>query len=194
MRLPYTPVRVSAPAEPPVTLEEAKLYCRVDGGDEDLMIAGLVQAVTDHLDGYAGVLHRCLVTQTWSITFDRFACGLRLPLPAASIVTVEYLDDDGEWQAVADTVWTLRHDALGSFVELKRDQAWPSISVEPAAVKITFTSGYGAPAAVPDSIKTAIKMTVAQIYDRRGPGADAEGIVMSVAAQFFLRPHALKRL
>lgn len=59
------PVRVTPPAEPPVSLEEAKAHLRVDFGDDDLYVAGLIEAATAHLDGWSGILGRALVTQTW---------------------------------------------------------------------------------------------------------------------------------
>jgi hypothetical protein len=55
------PVRTVPPAEMPVSLDEAKLHCRVDHNAEDAHITGLIAAAATHLDGWSGILGRALV-------------------------------------------------------------------------------------------------------------------------------------
>jgi len=75
----YAPIRTTPPATLPVSLTEAKLHLRVDHDDEDLLIEGLIGAATDHLDGWTGILGRCLEEQEWRQDFDGFE-NFRLPL------------------------------------------------------------------------------------------------------------------
>lgn len=85
------PIRTVAPAETPVTLTEAKAHLRVDFDDDDTLIASLVNAATDYLDGWDGILARCLVTQTWTLERDE-DCDFVAPFPG-SIVTSETTTD-----------------------------------------------------------------------------------------------------
>jgi len=195
MRFAYKPIRVTAPAEKPVSVEEAMLYCRVDDPDQSPMIDRFVGAATEHLDGYSGTLGRCIVTQVWSLTFDRFCKILRLPFPASEIVSIKHVDASDVEQTVAASVYALRHDALGSYVELKSDQSWPAIADRREAVKITFKAGFGAAEAVPEGIKTAILMIVREVYDAgKSDTESAPRIALSGVMKWFLSDYALKAL
>jgi uncharacterized phiE125 gp8 family phage protein len=69
------PVLVTPPVAAPVSLAEAKAHLRVDFDDEDALISGLIDAATQHLDGWSGVLGRALMPQTWEMSLDRFPAG-----------------------------------------------------------------------------------------------------------------------
>lgn len=58
------------PAEPVITLDEAKRHLRVDGDDEKELIEGLIAAAVGYLDGPDGVLGRALAPQTIVAVFD----------------------------------------------------------------------------------------------------------------------------
>jgi len=62
------PVRVTAPADRPVTLAEVKNHCRIDHSDDDTLVQSYIDAAVAHVEGWSGVLGRCLVTQTWRQT------------------------------------------------------------------------------------------------------------------------------
>src|SRR5690606_31689457 len=60
-----------------------------DHSDEDTLIEGLIRAATEHLDGWTGLLGRCLVEQEWRQDYDVVASCLPLPLgPVISITSV----------------------------------------------------------------------------------------------------------
>lgn len=162
----FPPVRTTAPAATPVSLTEVKAHCRVDGTDSDTVLTALLNAAVDHLDGWSGILGRCLVTQTWRQDFASFGC-LRLPLgPVSSIDTITYFDDENAQQTLPDSIYTLRSDALGAFVDLKPDQAWPSVYNRADAVSVTFIAGTAA-ADVPAAIKAAIMLLVSHWNEHR---------------------------
>lgn len=162
----YKPVRTAAPAATPVSLDEAKAHLRVDGSDEDALITGLINAATAHLDGWSGVLGRALVTQTWSQTYDAFTNPLRLPMPAASVTSVTYVDADGVTATVASDQYVLRADALGSLVEPAHGATWPTPRSQSGAVAVVFTCGTAA-ADVPAAIKAAILLMIGDLYASR---------------------------
>jgi len=168
----FAPVRVTAPAEQPVSAGEAKAHLRVSNSGDDTYIASCLAAAVECLDGHAGILGRCLVTQTWK---QPFACWpasgiLRLPFPDVDVdsVVVSYLDELADEQDVPDTQYEVLHDALGCFVRLRSNFTSPSLEDDRAApVWVTFDAGYGDAADVPAPIKAAILLMVGDLYENR---------------------------
>lgn len=161
------PSLVTSPSATPVSLAEAKLHLRVVGSGEDPLITALIQAATQHLDGWTGVLGRALVTQTWRQDFEGFCTKLRLPLgPVASITSISYFDDGNLTQTLPDTAYTLLTDALGPYVTLKPDQSWPSSYGRADAVAVTYEAGVAA-ANVPAPLKAAILLMVGNLFENR---------------------------
>jgi uncharacterized phiE125 gp8 family phage protein len=162
----YKPVRTVAPTEAPVTLASAKAHLRVDHSDEDTLIQALIDAAVAHLDGWSGVLGRALVTQTWRQTYDAFEDRLRLPMPAASVTSLTYVDADGLTVTLAVEAYVLLTDALGSFVEPAHGLTWPGTRDQSGAVAVTFTCGEPG-SSVPAPIKAAILLMVGDLYANR---------------------------
>lgn len=72
-------IRVTPPTVPVVTLTDMKEHLRVLHDDEDLMIQSLTDAAVSWLDGWDGVLGRCVMPQTWRIDAADLVAGFRLP-------------------------------------------------------------------------------------------------------------------
>ncbi|MCR6734449.1 MAG: phage head-tail connector protein [Afipia sp.] len=168
----YRPVLVTPPTIKPVTLTEAKAWLDIGYTDKDTVITGLIGAATAHLDGWTGILGRCLCEQTWRQDFDDFRSCLRLPLfPVISITSVKYTDTIGAEQTIPSENYTLKNDDLGAYVEFISSYSFPSLNTESAAVRVTYLAGYadiaGTPktSSVPDDIKNAIALLVRQWFD-----------------------------
>jgi len=165
-----TPYRVTPPAGLPVSLAEAKQHLRVEHAVDDALINALIEAATSHLDGWAGILGRCLINQVWAVQLPGFAGQdyLRLPFPDVSAAAISYRDAAGASQALPSGETLLVNDSLGGALWLVADAAWPVTARRPDAVTVTFTAGYGADAAaVPAPIRTAILLIVGDLYKNR---------------------------
>lgn len=177
------PVDADGNAVYPVALAAVKAQLHLETTDDDGVISGLIAAVTDKLDGWAGTLGRCLVSQTWRATYDRFwraPVGLRLPLlPVQSIAAITYYDENGAVQTLPTTLYGLSANASGYFVHPAYGVSWPDVQHRPDAVTVDFVAGYGDAAAVPARIKQAIIMDVMRLYDN---GPDAAGVDAAIAA------------
>lgn len=172
------PVRITAPATAVVSTVDARAWMRVDDAASDDIIAALVDAATARLDGYSGLLRRCLVTQTWRQDFPEWpATGqLALPFHGVSAVTVKYSDADNAEQTVSTSLYELLEGAAGSFIRFGDAFTEPAVYDDRSdAVRVTMTVGYGAAAAVPPPIVTAIKMLAAHWYEHR-EAASAEAL------------------
>ena len=161
------PVRTVAPAVPLLTLADAKAHLRVDHADEDTLISGLIDAAAAHLDGYSGLLGSALVTQTWAAEFPTFTNRMDVPLGPIQSATIQYYDSLNAQQTLATSVYAVLSDGLGPYVTLKYNQQWPQTYTRDDAVKITWIAGYGAAAAVPAAIRSAMLLLIAHWYDNR---------------------------
>jgi len=170
------PVRVSAPAETPVSLAEAKAHCRVTHSDDDAFITALIDAAVAHLDGYTGILGRCLVDQEWRQNYECWEWRFRLPFPDVSAVTVTYQDTDNSAQTVASSGLEIIEDALGAMIVFNDAFEAPALYTDAVApIAVVFTAGFGAASAVPEPIKAAVRLLVGHWYENResisaGPG------------------------
>lgn len=178
----FTLTRITAPAAVPITLAEAKAQLRVDHDDEDLLIQHSIDAATAWLDGPAGILGRCLVTQSWQMDLDALTGPILLPFPDSEIDSAVFTDAAG-----VDLDY---HIALQDQRLLLRPLAGFR---RPAA--ITFTAGYGAPADVPAAIRQAMLLLIAHWYEHREAvslGASPSALPMAVDA--LLAPYRRIRL
>jgi len=160
-------VRVTQPAEEPVTLEEAKIHLRVDATDEDALISSLIVSAREHVEGFQG---RSLVTQTWRLSLDRFPRGrvIRLPRPPLqSVTSITYIDPDGNQQMLAPGAYDVDADSEPGRVVLKDSAGWPDTADMPSAVLITYEAGYGSARAVPQAVKQAMLLLIGHWHANR---------------------------
>lgn len=187
------PVRTVAPTLNLFSLEEVKAHLRVDGNDEDTLIEALRDAVIDHLDGWSGILGRCLLSQSWRQELSCFPGGdrIRLPLmPVSAITSITYRDTSDVSQTLATTVYAGPfHDELGAYVILKYGQTWQNTYTREDAVAITFVAGYASAATVPKAIRQAALILVGDLFENREHtviGASAVEIPMPMTAAMLL--------
>jgi uncharacterized phiE125 gp8 family phage protein len=162
------PVLIAAPAETPVSLAEVKEAVRVDFSDDDASLQAYLAAAVAHLDGYSGILGRCLVTQTWRQGFRGWSPRLRLPFPDvdAESVVVTYLDAGAVDQTVAPAHYQVVEGHLGAEVVFKDIFSAPILGDDrEARVRVDFQAGYGAAEDVPADIRLVIKALTRHWYD-----------------------------
>lgn len=188
----FAPTRIEGPAEALLSLEDAKIQCRVDGSSEDDLITALVAGAEAHLDGYAGVLGRALVTQTWEQKFDSFPADrcLRLPLGNLQAATVTYYDGSNQSRTFTD--FTAVSDAIGPMLILPETATWPTTYDRPDAVTVEWECGYGTVENVPASIIHAVRLLVAHWYDNRvAVTSGAAPSVVPMAVDMLLAPYRM---
>lgn len=157
-----------------VTLAEVKDQARVTTTAEDNLLTSFWKAAEAAVEDE---LARSLLTQTWLLRLDRFPCWT-LPLPRPGLVsvsTVQYVDGAGVLQTLAGTEYTV--DVADGEKKAGRimpayGKVWPTTRDEPNAVRVTYIAGYSSAANVPELIKTAIRMTAAEMYAHRERSAE----------------------
>lgn len=180
------PARTVAPAAPIMSLAEAKAHLRVDHADEDAQIAAMVAAVEAHLDGWSGVLGRCILTQTWAFKTAALVTA-RLPFPDVQSAVVTYLDEAGATQTLPSGNYRLHNDDLGGLIEFLDSVTQPTVADRIDAVTVTAVYGY---AAVPQAILAAAKMMLGHLYRDRDGAMDG----LPVAVHMLIAPYRARMI
>ncbi|NNM72652.1 head-tail connector protein [Enterovirga aerilata] len=184
-----SPIPIAGPAVEPVTLAEAKAYLRLDGDDEDAVVASLVAAARQVLEC---ATRRAFIAQTWRVRLDRWPEGrvVALPLaPVLAVAAVRVSPGAGPALVLDPALWRLETDAEPP--RLVADPAAPDPGIPSGGIEIDATYGFGpAPADVPAPLRLAIQRLAARWFERRGD-EDGEGVmpaeILSLVAPF-LRP------
>jgi len=191
----FRPTRTVAPAADLLDLATVKTHLRVDGTDEDALISALIGAVTAHLDGYAGILGRCLINQTWVMLEDEFEASIDLPFPDVSSVTLQYYDAANTLQTVASGNYQVLERDTGSVIELYSNYTTPAVyAYREDVVKVTLIAGYGTAASdVPASILAAALLLVGHWFENR-EAVNIGNITseLPLAVRALLAPYSLK--
>lgn len=165
------PVLVTPPTELPISAEDAIARAPSLTGANTVVVTALIEAATSYLDGWSGILGRCLVEQTWKVVYRGGRGCIRIPFH--DLLQVTELTVDGE--TIPEAEYEIWQDFLGWIVE-PRDR---SISSSCREISATFTAGYGAPDKVPAAIKHAIVLMAAGLY----AASEANGGLRSFESQ-----------
>lgn len=179
---------VTPPATEPLSLQEARDHLRVWSSDEDNYIQGLITAGRQWCETQ---LRRSLVTATWRETFARLpACGvIELSRPPLIAVTeFVYIDANGAQQEVDDELYDVDTGSEPGRIVRGYEKTWPIVRTTGvvAPVSVTYTAGYGDAAAVPEAIKSAMKLAIGHWYENREMVAAGSKVVVSRSAECLL--------
>jgi uncharacterized phiE125 gp8 family phage protein len=159
-------LKLSVPPEAePITLEEAKLHCKVEVDDDDDLIEALITAAREYCEGFQ---RRAYITQTWELWLDSFpSTPLTLPLPPLqSVDSIKYYDTDNI-ETEFEEYYVDTNSEPGR-LELNYGESWPTVILRDInSVCITFTAGYGGAGDVPQKVKQAILLIVSAWYENR---------------------------
>jgi uncharacterized phiE125 gp8 family phage protein len=177
---------IAPPDEEPISLDEAKLHLRVDGTEEDGLIAGLIVAArqgAEHLTG------RALMPQTWELALDGFRedgidCpprhAYRITLPKAPLVdvtSIKYLDAAGEQQTLDLSAYAVDDYSEPARVMPAYGTCWPEARCESNSVLIRYEAGYADADGVPQQIKQWMLLQIGAMYANRESMAAVASIV-----------------
>lgn len=160
------PVLYTAPTSEPLDVEEVNRHLRTS--DEDEIVTGLITTARLSAERY---LNRSLITQTWKAYFDDWCDEMLLPFPRLqSVTSVEYYNTSGVLTTLSESsyYWVVKTTEPGKIVK-KYSAVYPDVQEgRPDAIIVTYVSGYGNAGQVPDDIKHAMKVLIADYYEHRG--------------------------
>ncbi len=172
---------LAAPAVEPLSLAEAKLWLRVDHGDDDGLIASLVRGARERIEARTG---RAIMAQPWRVLLDAWPPGgvITLPvLPVIAVTAVRLLDAAGAAAVLAPTLYALEAGAEPPRLVVT---GAPGPGRARNGIEIDLVAGYGsAPADCPEPLRDAMRLLVAAAYEARGPeraGAARPAVIEAV--------------
>jgi uncharacterized phiE125 gp8 family phage protein len=159
---------LSAPAQEPVTLVEAKEFLRVDGVEEDGFITSLIVAARLHVES---ITSRAMIAQSWRVICDNFPSNKIVNLPVApllSLTQVRVYDFDGNEILLALAQFQPETKVSPARIFLPKTIAGLPLMRERAAVEIDYVAGFGASSDdVPNDLKQAIFVLIAYWFEHR---------------------------
>lgn len=163
----WSPVTIAAPVTEPISVVNAKAHARIDGADEDTLIALYIAAARDHVELYCGV--RFAERTGVALKCDSFDDLARLPeAPVSAVSGISYIDTEGVTQTLSTDVYEFRNDGLEASVVLKYNQVWPAIQ---SGSRITVTATVGS-ATVPGAVTSALLLMFGHLYANREAAGD----------------------
>lgn len=178
----YNRKLITAPADVPVTLTEARAHLRIDDTAEDTLITTLTKTATEYVENR---LNRKLITQTWEAYLNTFppADAIVLPwAPLASITHLKYYDtNDTEQTYDSSNYYTDILAEPGRLVLKPTSSGWPSTYERPNAITVRYVCGYGSSSTyVPELIREAIKLLISHFFENREAVNVGQAIVADI--------------
>lgn len=165
LSIPWSVVRTTAPDQL-VPAAALKAHARILHTDEDDLIRDLGLAAERALERELGI---AFVEQTLVLRLDRFAAwSMDLPYPPLSSVTsIQYIDGNGDTQTLAASLYEVDTFATPGRIQPAYGEAWPVTRNEQNAVTVTYKAGGTDVDNVDETLKLAVKMMVADLYEHR---------------------------
>ncbi|NLS02859.1 hypothetical protein HGP14_05670 [Rhizobium sp. P32RR-XVIII] len=155
-----------------LTLADVKVHLRLDGNEEDALLTSLIRVAREHLERVTGL---CLMTQGWRLYLDSVPeeGGIQIAKgPVQAIEGVTLYDASGEEVSLPLTGHMLDGNARPARLVLNQNVNFGRAI---NGIEIDFSAGFGESGAdVPDVLKRAMLMHVAQMFAFRGAVAVAD--------------------
>lgn len=159
---------------PAVTLNEAQAYVRIETGDEEAVVAGLIRSATALCEAFIG---GALIARQFTEDVAASACWQRLAnAPVQSISGAQAVATDGTAIALASSDYAVDIDSAGS--------GWVRLAqpVDGCRLRVSGTTGMAAVESdVPEPIRQGVLRLVAHLYAARdGAGGEPPAAVTAL--------------
>ncbi len=180
--------RIAAPATTPITHADISISSRTGTltADDQTYVTSLIVSAVNRFERETG---RALITQTWQMSLEPEARPSRAafvrmqispfawsgiggsvelrPNPVQSVTEILAYDTENNDTPVDTDVYRLDNLSTPARVLLNTGQSWPTGLRAANSMVVEYVTGYGDAAAVPDDIKTALRIMVANWWEHR---------------------------
>lgn len=159
------PVASNSEVKEPVTLDAAKAQCNVDFDDDNALLKSIIAAGRDHVEKYCGIN---FASQQLSAFCETFRAMADLPFsPVQEVVSITYVDPDGEQQRLNKEIYKLQSDPYGASLSLRQGYRWPDMQAG-SSIQLVAKVGFDS---VPDAVRHAVLLFISDAYKTREPAA-----------------------
>lgn len=150
-------------AKPAVSLSEAQAFVRVETGEEEALLAGLIRTASALCEAF---INQIVIEREFSETIAAHSAWQRLAAaPVRSIASVEALAADGSAAPLASSAYAVDIDSSGD--------GWVRV-IDPAGAKRVRVSGMAGIAAsaneAPEPIRQGVMRLAAHMFSARDGG------------------------
>ena len=161
-------------AEPAVTMSEAQAYVRIETGEEEAVLAGLIRTASALCETF---INQVVIAREFREELPASGAWERLgPTPTRAITSVEGIDEEGAATALQTGDYSIDVDSSGD--------GWVRVasSVPARRVRVTGTAGLAlSENEVPEPIRQGILRLVAHLFTSRdGAGGDPPAAVTAL--------------
>ncbi len=155
-----------APTEEPVSVSEVMEHTRIDDPEETPWLQSAISAARQLCETFT---KRTFCSTTLRLNLDEFPWfDFVLPRPnLVSVTTIKYLDTSGVQQTLSASAYSVDSRSTPGRIVAVYNTDWPAYRNFTNSIEVIYVAGYGAATAVPESVKNAIKFTVADWYSNR---------------------------
>jgi uncharacterized phiE125 gp8 family phage protein len=167
---------ITQPSVEPVSLQQAKQWCRIDDDitDQDAVITMLVQAMREYAEDLTG---RAFVQRTMELTLPCFPSGGVIEIPSPPLISVthvKYYDLAGALQTVDPSVYEVDTNREPGLVRPAYLESWEPTRNVFNAVRVRYEAGYapvGSPTdyreMVPARLKVWMQARLSTLFEHR---------------------------
>lgn len=184
---------ITAPAANPITLAEAREWCRIDSADttQDGSLAIIIAAMVNHAEHLTG---RAFVERTLELSLDCFPRCVDLPqAPLLEVVSVKYTNTSEAEATVSASDYEVDTVTEPGRVRPVSSASWPSIGTRFNPVRIRYRAGYrpgGSPtdltdnSYLPGQLRVWMAARICTLYDNRDQLSVANANLIQIPRDF----------
>ena len=211
-------VLVTGPGTEPVTATELRTHLRTDSAElPDAEANALIADARAEIENMTGL---AFISQSWRLALDQWPAGgeawwdgvremsitelyrtnilqsVTLPRwPLVSITSITTYDEDSNSTSITTAnVFDVDTYRTPGRITLKRGQTWPIALRANNAIEIVYVAGYANAAAVPSTMKRAVKQLAAFLYAHRGDDCDPSQAYVDSGAQSIMTQFKVARV
>ena len=163
--------------------------------EQDDLLKGLRLTALEYAQNYT---NRKLRAETWKLYLDDWPYCESVELPYAPLRSIPstgvvYTDSDGNSTTLSSTKWSADTVSEPGRLVLNYDEIWPTNTLaNKNPIAIEFNAGYESSSSVPESIKIAMLLMMAQWYEGREDAIVGAGILyakMPLGAKALMSPY-----
>lgn len=168
------------PPDEPVTIAEAKTYCRFESAAFDDDFARWISAARDLIERDSS---RCLVPKVGELYLERFPTDFILleRVPATGLDSISYLDGDGDRVTWDSSKYRSDLNREPGIIVPAIGQTWPTAKRIVGSVIVTLDLGYATASDVPHLAKQIILFLVGHWF----VNPDSQGLIPKEIAESY---------